>query len=210
MMNEIDELDDFDDPLDDDTPDPPPERAGGAQGVQPGQSNDPRRFVLDRLDAEARNVIVEATRDVPDDDTAWVLTASVIAAIDDRNDAAASGIRDAVESITAGRADLDRVRGDIRSDLQTAQSRIADAFESHLASVSSEIKDERVQVERNVKGVIASAIKKAVSDEMKGNAPLLASMNLGKAMMLIGSAVAAGFAAGAVVVLGAVALAGGV
>lgn len=201
MMNEIDELNDFDEPLDDDTPDPPPERAGGAQGVQPGTSNDPRRFVLDRLDAEARSVIVEATRDVPDDDTAWMLTASVIAAIDDRNNAAASGIREAVETITAGQGDLDRARKSIRDDLETAQSRIADAFESHLSSVSSEIKDEREKIEGNVRGAIKASMRDAIVKEMRENTPLLTSMNLTRSMLTIGLAIMFGYALGTAVIL---------
>lgn len=179
---------------------------------QPAASDfSPRQAVLDRLEGETRAAVIEATESAyTAQDDIWVIVLMVMAAIDQRNDAAASAIDRAVGRIGEDDKAIAEARASIRADLAKMDGQLSETFDTLRRAVETDLRNERHNVDAMVQKAVYASIEhhigRAIPKQMDRYSSILTSVNLGKAIAVIGGSIAVGFLLGVIGVLAAAGL----
>lgn len=172
-----------------------------------GPARSPRRAVLDLLDDDTRQTIIEATGNrYAEDEDVWVITLMVMAAVERRNDRAVSTIQDAVDRLAVDDKKLNAAQSGVRADLANMDTRMSETFATLRQSLAAELHNERRNVDAMVQKAVYTSIdhhiSRAIPKQMDRYSSILTSVNLGKAIAVIGGALAIGVLVGVVGVLG--------
>lgn len=172
----------------------------------PTSSPSPRQVVLDRLDGETRSAVLEATRGAyTEQDDIWIIVLMVMAAIDQRNDRAATAIERAVEQIRFDDQQLAQAQARIQADLAGMETQLSATFDRLRQSVQADLQRERRSMDRRVQQTldesVRAGLRQALTRSMQDYAPLFTSLNLGRSLALIAAALALGAVVGAASVL---------
>lgn len=172
----------------------------------PASAPSPRQAVLDRLDGETRSAVLEATRGAyTEQDDIWIIVLMVMAAIDQRNDRAATAIERAVEQIRFDDQQLAQAQARIQADLAGMETQLSATFDRLRQSVQADLQRERRSMDRRVQQTldesVRAGLRQALTRSMQDYAPLFTSLNLGRSLALIAAALALGAVVGAASVL---------